>query len=134
MKITAFLDYRQFEAALMAMPRNIRKEVRRDLHDAAEVVASAARVNAPVDTGRLQRSIGVRSAPYTRGRVSNDLMWEVHVNCIYAGYQEFGTIHNRETKFLHNAVKSTKRTVNAMVKRSIENAINRAEWQRSLGL
>jgi len=124
MKITAFGDHRVFEAKLKAMPKNIRNRVRWQLKRAADVIAAEARKNAPRKTGALRDSIRTRSAPYTRGRVTNDLMWEVHVNIEYAGYVEFGTSRpTPEFRFLRNAVRNTKQQVLKMISEAINQGI-----------
>jgi len=72
-------------------------QIVRDLHgppmlqamrDATLIVTRQARINAPVDTGRLRASI--TPEVLTRGR---DLVGIVGSNVEYAPYQEFGTVY-----------------------------------------
>jgi HK97 gp10 family phage protein len=102
------------------MAKSVRKEVRRELRIATEFLADKIRDNTPVDTGELKQSITVRSAPYTRGRVSNDLMWEVHLNCRYAGFVEYGANQPLQNmRFVRNSVRDNKAEVVAMVRAAI---------------
>lgn len=69
------------------------------LSDLSELAAEDAKRNAPVDTGRLRESI-TASVDGAGTGVEGLVVAEVP----YAGYQEFGTIHNEPQSFLRKAL------------------------------
>ncbi len=133
MKITGYVDVSALSAAMQAMPASIRKNVRREMKRAAEIVVERARQLAPVDTGWMKwHTITSRPAQYNKGKTMNDMIYEIHVNAEYAGYQEYGTSHNRAHPFLRPAISQTKEEVMRIIQEAMAEGIQ--ESLRTSGL
>lgn len=79
---------------------------------------SAAKVNAPVDTGRLRSSI----ASQIERTVGSEIVGKVGSNVEYASYQEYGTKYQSGKPYLRPALEQN---LNTVVKQ-FEEGINRA--------
>lgn len=79
-----------------------RKKLERLLAETASAIASTARQNAPVKTGRLRNSIiTFQTEPYAI---------VVEATEPYAGYVEFGTSRTPARRFMQNAVDNVLKT------------------------
>ncbi len=95
------------QAALSQYAADIPTKLHKGLVLGTRIVQSEARVEAPVDTGALRRSI--------HGKVDG-LTGVVGTNCEYAIYQEFGTYKMSEHPFLVPALKNKQSDVIAAIK------------------
>ena len=124
MKLTGFMDARIFESQLRAMAKDVRKEVRRDLRACAELTAQKARDYAPTRTFYMRDHITVRQSPYGRGRIGNDLMFEVNVKAPYAGFVDAGANQpSKNVAWFRRAVRDTRAQNNETVKNAIRKGL-----------
>ncbi len=123
MNITGFVDLRAFESAFTALPKSVRKEVRREMKFAADIIVDKAKELAPVDTGHLKNMIRSRQADWA----SNGMVYEIVSTTIYnnssygpyPSFQEFGTRHNKAHPYLFPAVKASKVRVMEIIRNAI---------------
>ena len=87
------------EAALTRLFSSSDGPVAKDLARRARQVETAAKRNAPVDTGRLRSSIS-----HELGSSGGDLIANIGTNVFYAPYVEFGTRYMAARAFLRNAL------------------------------
>lgn len=76
--------HKRFELAVDKFDRHIRREIKRIVHETAEIIVTNAKALAPVDDGSLKDSIGV---DYMKGGLNA----YVRVGAHYGIYVEFGT-------------------------------------------
>ena len=89
------------------------------MRDSTLLVQRGARINAPVDTGRLRASI----TPEIR-QSGNDILGVVGSNVLYAPYQEFGTRRGiRPRLYLTRAFQSSEQAIVARFNRAMEEII-----------
>jgi HK97 gp10 family phage protein len=82
------------------------------LDKAMDVLLARVQANAPVDTGKLKRSIHALSAR-VEGKT---IMAEVVVNAPHGHLEEFGTIHQAAHPFFRPAVRSEEPRMIAIVR------------------
>ncbi len=91
--------------------KNIKDKLDRNMEKACLLVERDAKINAPVDTGRLRASITHRIE-----KDDEDIVGIVGTNVVYASYQEFGTIHMPAHPFLFPALESNKGKIKELLK------------------
>ncbi len=96
------------QAALSRYAADVPEKVHKGLVLGTRIVQSEARVEAPVDTGALRRSI--------HGKVDG-MTGIVSTNCEYAMYQEFGTYKMSAHAFLVPSLKNKQSDVIAAIKK-----------------
>ncbi len=130
MNISGFVDLTAFSSAMAALPKDIRKEVRRDLKQAADVIVSKARELAPVDTGHLKYRIRSRQANWSKDgmayEIVSDAVYRVSSAGPYPSFQEFGTVHNKAHPYLFPAMKASKAEVKKIVQDAIFNGVQKS--------
>ena len=130
MNISGFVDMSAFSSAMAALPKSIKKEIRRDLKEAAEVVVRKARDLAPVDTGHLKYRIRSRQADWSKDgmayEIVSDAIYRVSSAGPYPSFQEFGTVHNKEHPYMRPALKASKSEVEKIVKDAVKVALREA--------
>lgn len=93
---------RQLERNMQRINRNIETEVERALLNSALIVERDAKINAPVDTGRLANSIA---------HIAEKTYAEVGTNVEYAKHVEFGTSRQSAQPFLFPAYNNNKQRI-----------------------
>ncbi len=130
MNISGFVDHRGFDAAIKSLPQEIKKQLRREMKDAADIIVRRAKQLAPVDTGHLKSMIRSRQAAWSR----DGLVYEIVSTTIYnnssAGpypsFQEFGTVHNPAHPYLRPAMRESKTEVRRKVQEAVRIGMDRA--------
>jgi HK97 gp10 family phage protein len=121
---------------MASLPKDIKKQVRRQLKEAADVVVLAAKELAPVDTGHLKSMIRSRQASWSKDGMFYEIVSTTIYNNSSAGpypsFQEFGTVHNKAHPYLFPALRATKSEVERIVKRAIYEGLEKAN--PSMGL
>ncbi len=126
MKITGYVEIKQFKDFVNKLPVRLKAEMRRTLREGAELLAFHTRLNAPIDTGNLYRHIKVTPGQYGRGRTMNDLVYEVHVDVQYASFVEYGTRRGTPRYwYLHRAMRECAPEIKQMVRESFQRALGR---------
>ncbi len=131
MNISGYVDMRAFSEAMSSLPNEIKKEVRRDLKQAADVVVSKAKELAPYDTGHLRARIRSRQASWSKDgmvyEIVSDAIKRVSSAGPYPSFQEFGTVHNKEHPYLFPALNQSESEIQKIVENAVkigmENAI-----------
>ena len=96
---------------------DIDKIVQQELNKSANQIKKQAKINCPVDTGRLKNSIETDIG---------DLEVDIGTSCEYAGYVHDGTYRMAARPFLDSAAE----TVLDDIEDSIADAIVRSLWLR----
>ena len=95
--------------------KQLRAGISSDSENAAEKYAKAvskeARIIAPVDTGRLKKSIRAKKILPTR--------WEVRVTAPYAVYVEYGTRHMAAQPYLRPALRIARKSLRRNMKKIV---------------
>ncbi len=138
MNISGFIDMSAFSSAMSALPKSIKKEVRRDLKEAAEVVVSKARDLAPVDTGHLKFRIRSRQASWSSDgmvyEIVSDAIYRVSSAGPYPSFQEFGTVHNKAHSYLRPALSASKEEVRKIVENSVRIGMEEAVGGKGISI
>jgi len=89
------------------------------VRDSMLLVTRGAKINAPVDTGRLRASITpeVRQGKAISGIVGS--------NVSYAPYQELGTKYIKPRRYLQRALDDNKERIFALINRAVGSIIER---------
>lgn len=85
------------------------------MRDATLIVTRGAKINAPVDTGRLRASI----TPEVRSE-GEDMLGVVGSNVIYAPYQELGTKYMPGKFYLQRAFDAAKPRIMALFDKALK--------------
>ena len=128
MNISGFVEVDLFKRAMASIPKDLRKELRRDMKRAADVWVNNAKALAPVDTGHLRSRIRSRQSSW------DDLKYEIISDAIknvssagpYPSFQEFGTVHNKAHPYLFPALKISKPEMKRIIQDSIFGVIQKA--------
>ena len=91
------------------------------IRKATNLVQRDAKLNVPVDSGNLRRSIQARTSTSPQG-----IQGEVFTNCEYAAYVEYGTRNAAAQPYLYPALNQNNQEIDAMIKQDLRNAIQRA--------
>ena len=92
---------------------------KKGLKEAAEFVQDTAKINAPVDTGKLRDSI--------KSEEINDLHYKIKADVEYAYYQH-ETNKNGGLHYLSRALYEHPNTLNAIVSNSIQEELDIIKW------
>lgn len=91
------------------------------MRDSVLVIQRDARINAPVDTGRLRASITPEITTNTQ-----DVIGIVGSNVIYAPYQEFGTRRGlKGRRYLQRAFESNQTAIIARFDRAVNQVVEK---------
>lgn len=105
-------------------------QVLRDLYGGAMVdairkatllVLRDAKINAPVDTGRLRASI----TPDVRRESDNEIVGVVGSNVVYAAFQELGTAHMKGKFYLQRALEDNAEQVERIIGGAVAEIVNK---------
>lgn len=92
------------------------------VENAARPIEDEAKTLVPVDTGRLQRSIDTEMTETTPTRA----VATVGPHTEYAGFVEFGTVHQRAQPYMRPAFDSKKQEAVDVLRQELRNTITEA--------
>ena len=98
---------KELQERLKKIESTAKTAIEQALLNSALIVERDAKINAPVDTGRLRSSIMHRDKDFG----TNEPMIEVGTNVEYAPYVEFGTSKAAAQPFLFPALNSNKQKI-----------------------
>lgn len=98
---------RQLEQNADRIQRNVKSKIEQALTNSALIVERDAKINAPVDTGRLRSSITHIENDYG----SNNPSVEIGTNVQYAEAVEYGTSKQSAQPFLFSAYNGNKQKI-----------------------
>lgn len=91
------------------------------MRKATLIVLRDAKINAPVDTGRLRASI----TPDVRREGDNEIVGVVGSNVSYAAYQELGTKHMKGRFYLQRALETNADQVERIIGGAVAEIVNK---------
>ena len=92
------------------------------MRDSTLLVSRYARINAPVDTGRLRASI----LPEIRASAGNEILGVVGSNVEYAPYHEFGTRRGvRAKRYLQRAFETAEQAIINRFERAVNEVVEK---------
>lgn len=136
--------FRELAAALRELgPRVAKNALRRSVSSGAAVIRDAAKSNAPEDTGKLKRAIGIKRSKDARGEMSakyqvfvrqakNGSIGQKNVkaygkfDAFYARWIEFGTSKMPAQPFLRPAFESQKENAVESIKEKLTDGVQKA--------
>ena len=98
---------KEIEAKVKKNNKTVKNNIEQALVNSALIVERDAKINTPVDTGRLQQSITHKDD----GFGSNNPAVEIGTNVDYAAFVEFGTSRQSAKPFLFPAYNSNKQKI-----------------------